>query len=97
MADAEERAALARLDEAVGELLTRAEHRRTHLEEARERSRELEVLLRKFGQGEEDPSGLQARIAELTKENQELRARVEKGREAVKRLLARIRFLEEQE
>jgi len=97
MAEFTGREALARLDEVVGELLARTEARRSRLRQAEERARELEVLLRKFGQGEEDPSDLQDRVAALKRENQELRARVAKGRDAVQRLLARIRFLEEQE
>lgn len=90
------RGALARLDEVVGNLLARAEVHRARAREAEERSRELETLLRRFADGDENPAGLQTRISELRKENEDLKARVRKGRDQVERLLARIRFLEEQ-
>jgi len=46
--------------------------------------------------GDLEGAGLSRRIAELETENEDLRARMSAVRERVERLLARIRFLEEQ-
>jgi predicted nuclease with TOPRIM domain len=73
----------------VGELRNRA---RT----AEARNGELEALLARFDSGEEDPGAYVERLKALEKENTDLRGRIEQGRDAAERLLARIRFLEEQ-
>ena len=52
-------------------------------------------LLRQFVDGRQDPGELARRVAELEAENQDLRARVAKGREGVDQMLASIRFLED--
>jgi chromosome segregation ATPase len=88
--------AFSRLQRAVGEAGARIEKLRRDLGEARKRGEEIEGLLQKFTGGEEDPASMLARLRVLEAENQDLRARLEKGRDGVDRLLARIRFLEEQ-
>jgi CHASE3 domain sensor protein len=56
----------------------------------------MRELLRKFTEGEEDPARLMTRLRTLESGNQELLDRLQKGKGGVDRLLARIRFLEEQ-
>ena len=57
---------------------------------------ELEGLIRGVTSGERSPREMIDRIDILEEENRDLRARLNQGREGVERLLARIRFLEEQ-
>lgn len=90
-----ERDALARLEAAVARSV--------------ERIRALEAELLRAGSGVEaprearpEPGGEGAaadrsdRSRALERENEELRRRLEEGREGIRRLLAKIRFLEEQ-
>jgi hypothetical protein len=56
----------------------------------------MEALLKRFTEEGEDPRELTARLRTLESDNAELVSRLRKGKEAVDRLLARIRFLEEQ-
>jgi len=80
----------------VDEALETMDDLRSRLGESQARCREMEELLRKFTQGEEDPSRLVSRLARLEEENTDLLDRIRRGREGTDRLLARIRFLEEQ-
>lgn len=88
--------ALARLEEAVEATLSRLGALEADLKESRRQASEMEEVLRKFTGGEEDPSQMVSRLHRLEKENKMLLDRMQKGREGVERLLARIRFLEEQ-
>ena len=88
--------AFPRLEEAVKAACVRIEALRAQLQAAQSQGGEMEELLRKFTGGEEDPAELMARLKRLEAENQEFSDRLQKGREGVDRLLARIRFLEEQ-
>jgi predicted RNase H-like nuclease (RuvC/YqgF family) len=92
-----DRQALSTLESAVSRLLAEAERLRARTALAETRVRDVESLLRRFTKGEEDPARLQRRVTDLRAENRELRKRIEEGGEAVDRLLARIRFLEEQQ
>ena len=56
----------------------------------------MKELLRRFTEGEEEPTRLLSRLSDLEAQNQELLNRLKTGKEGVERLLARIRFLEEQ-
>jgi predicted RNase H-like nuclease (RuvC/YqgF family) len=94
--EATDRQALARLERAVGDLLEETDRLRGRAARSEARVRDLEVLLRRFTKGEDDPARLLARVAEVEAENEELRNRVREGRDGVERLLARIRFLEDQ-
>ena len=85
-----------RLEGAVDSALSRLEGLRADLQVSRKKAGEMETLLRKFTGGEEDPSSLMSRLQRLEDENGVLTERLRKGREGVQRLLARIRFLEEQ-
>ena len=91
-----EREALSRLDEAVGGLLDELERLRKEHGEATSKAAELEELLANFVEGESEPGALVERVRELESENGDLRVRLEEGREGIRRMLARIRFLEEQ-
>ncbi|MFH1765134.1 MAG: hypothetical protein ABIF09_13180 [Gemmatimonadota bacterium] len=84
------------LEEAVKMAAAQLTELRDRLVRAREEGREMKELLRKFTGGEEDPAHLMNRLGELEAENQELLDRMKTGKEGVDRLLARIRFLEEQ-
>lgn len=91
-----ERVVFQRLERAVGEALSRLERTRLRAEAAEARSGELQELLKRFT-GDEGAAGrLLTRLKTLEEQNEDLRTRLEKGRESVERLLAQIRFLEGQ-
>lgn len=91
-----ERAALQALEGAVGRLLERVQTLTRTADKADQRRAEVEELLRRITTGDESPARMHVRLRELEVENDDLRARLGEGRETVERLLARIRFLEEQ-
>ena len=81
------RAALGKLDAAITRLLE-------ELGEAREKA----ATLAKVGSGSgetSDPQELAGRVRKLESENEELRERLESGHEIARRLMAKIRFMEE--
>ena len=91
-----ERAALHELDRAVGGAVERLRSLRARAEGAEARARDLEELLRRFTGDPEEAGRLLGRLRAMEAENADLRARLGKGREGVERMLARLRFLEEQ-
>ena len=91
-----ERAALHRLEGAVDDLLERLAKLRRRLEECTSARAEAEELVRRFTGDEEEAARLLSRIRTLHEENAELRHRLGQGRATVERLLARLRFLEDQ-
>jgi predicted nuclease with TOPRIM domain len=91
-----DREAFDRLEAAVEAALVRVETLRVELRASKEKATEMETLLRKFTGGEEDPASLLSRLQRLEDENGVLTERLRKGRDGVQRILARIRFLEEQ-
>jgi len=91
-----ERQALLRLEGAVGRLLGEMEALRARIRREEARVTEAEALMREVTQGVLDPADLERRVRELDAENADLRARIGEGKEGVERLLARIRFLEDQ-
>jgi predicted nucleic acid-binding Zn-ribbon protein len=91
-----DRQALQALETAVGQALERLEEFRARARVAESQRAELGELLRRFTDDEGEATLLLSRLRALEGENQELRGRLEKGREGVERLLARIRFLEGQ-
>jgi predicted RNase H-like nuclease (RuvC/YqgF family) len=95
-AAAPDEGAFERLEQAVETAVTQLKDLKVRLGESAAEGREMKELLRRFTEGEEDPSRLLTRLKELETQNQELLARLEKGKEGVERLLARVRFLEEQ-
>jgi predicted RNase H-like nuclease (RuvC/YqgF family) len=90
-----DRQAMARLEAAVGRALKQLESLRSRADGAEARVRDVEALLRRFTRGDDDPARLLERLRIAERENGELRDRLDRGREGVERLLARIRFLEE--
>lgn len=91
-----ERAALQSLDGAVGAVIDELTRLRRAVEERDARIREMETLLAELSDGDESPVRMRRRLDHLEVENGELRQRLDEGREGVERLLAKIRFLEEQ-
>jgi predicted nuclease with TOPRIM domain len=92
----DERAALKALEGAVGRLLKRLAGLTVRAEKAEARQAEVEDLLRRITSGDESPAAMHTRLREIEVEADDLRDRLGQGRETVERLLARIRFLEEQ-
>ena len=88
--------ALARLEKAVRAAVASISDLEAQLAESRGKGEEMKELLRRFTGGEEDPAGLLSRLEALEKENRMLRDRLNQGLVGVDRILARIRFLEEQ-
>ena len=90
-----DRESLARLEEAIGRTLLELRGLRERAHRAEDRVRRMEDLLERSGEGV-DPRRMVDRIRMLEEENGDLHRRLSEGRDAVDRLLARIRFLEEQ-
>ncbi len=91
-----DRAALTELESAVGGLLDRLADVSTRAEEAEGKSQELEDLVKRFTGDDAEAGRMLTRLRGLEDENQDLRGRLKKGRAGVNKLLAKIRFLEEQ-
>lgn len=89
-------AAFARLEGAVGRLLDRLSAAKSRAEAAEAKSAELAQLVQRFTGDEAEAGELMTRLRSLEEENQELRSRLERGRTGVERMIARIRFLENQ-
>jgi predicted nuclease with TOPRIM domain len=85
------------LEDAVGDVLDRVTWLHERVALSREKSEELEELLRRFTSHEVDPGEIVGRLRHLEEENNDLRNRIEQGRAGVDRLLAKIRFLEGQQ
>ena len=94
---ASERQAFDALDRAISDALDRLRWMKERTELAEEKSEELEDLLKRFTGQEVDPGQMMSRLRQLEEENAVLRSRLEQGREGVERLLAKIRFLENQQ
>lgn len=91
-----EKAALREMERAVGGALERLRSLRARAEEAESRERDLQELLRRFTGDPEEAGRLLGRMRALQEENADLRERLARGREGVERILARLRFLEDQ-
>lgn len=94
---ARERQPLDELEGAIGDMLDRLTWMNERMTLAQEKSDELEELLRRFTEHEVEPVEMVSRLRVLEEENADLRSRIERGRESVERLLAKIRFLESQQ
>ena len=88
--------ALDGLATAVERSLERVSQLRDRLRAAEHRREELEGLLAKMADGSASPAEMLTRLKSLESENADLSRRLHEGREGVERLLAKIRFLEEQ-
>lgn len=89
--------ALTELESSVHEVLDGLSRLRREGAEQRRRLDEARELLRRVQHGDVDALELTQRLQKLETENAELRRRIERGREGVERLLARVRFAEEQQ
>lgn len=88
--------AFASLEGAVGEVLERLTTMTARAEAAERKSAELNELMRRFTGNPEQAGDILTRLRLLEDENEDLKGRLEKGRAGVDRLLAKIRFLENQ-
>lgn len=87
----------ARLESAVRRLIRRSAELRAELRSARERNRELMELLAPIAKGEASPESVVERLRAAEDGRRELEARLERGRELVRKMMARMRFLEDQD
>lgn len=87
----------ARLESAVRRLIRQSAELRAELQAVRERNRELTGLLAPVAQGEASPESMVERLRAAEEQRRELEQRLARGREVVERMMARIRFLEEQD
>ena len=90
------RVALAALESAVADALSEIQLLKDQLALSKAKNVAAEAVLRKNTQNKGASLDLMDDLAALQNENDDFRARLEQGREAVDRLLAKIRFLEEQ-
>jgi len=87
---------MGRLEGAVARALERVRQLEREVDEARGQTADLDRVLLRVTGGELPPSALLERVQALEGENAALRGRISDGRERIERLLAKIRFLEEQ-
>jgi hypothetical protein len=80
----------------VRRLLKEWEQFRTRADVAESRVRELESALRDVASGGIDPVALTQRVASLEQENRFLARRLDTARVSVKRISARLQFLDEE-
>ena len=73
----------------LGEVTRRAEM-------AEDRNTEFEALIKRFVGDEGDAGQVLHRLAELEEDNENMRSRLEAGQVSVDKLIAKIRFMEEQ-
>lgn len=92
-----ERAALQGLESAVGKLLERVRDLDRRVEKSEARRLEVEDLLKRITTGDASPAEMHGRLRDLETENADLRRRLNDGRETVEGVLAKIRFLEDQQ
>jgi len=85
-----------RLELAVRRLLDEHEAARRRLDQSRRRVAELEEAVRQVASGVIDPAALTARLDALEEENRMLRERLAQAHQAVSRIMARLRFIEEE-
>jgi len=91
-----DRAAFAELESAVAVVLKRLAAASSRATDAESKSVELEEIVRRFTGDEREAGRLLSRLSDLEAENLDLKTRLETGREGIDRLLAKVRYLEEQ-
>jgi predicted RNase H-like nuclease (RuvC/YqgF family) len=94
--DRPEAAALVALERAVEEALARLRDALERATVAEARTAELQRIVERVTGDSGEARRLVGTLGSLEEENGELRRRVEEGRAGVERLLAKIRFLEDQ-
>lgn len=85
------------LERAVSRMLGHLEGMEDRLAASEARSSELGEVVQRFTGEEGEADRILTRLQSLEEENADLRSRLQQGREGVDRLLAKIRFLENQE
>jgi len=85
-----------RLNAAVRGALDEIDRLRAELAQARRQNAEMEDILKGITSGERSPAQMMLELDRAQTQNTDMRERLEQGRDAVERLLAKIRFLEEQ-
>jgi hypothetical protein len=91
-----DRDALRRLEQVVARALQRIRDLESRLAEAERRATDLDQVLFDVTGGDLEPTVFVDSLRGLREENEQLRERLARGRDGVERLLAKIRFLEEQ-
>ena len=91
-----DRVAFSELEGAVGTVLKQLSVAQARAEEAEAKSAEMEEIVRRFTGDEGEAGRLLSQLSALQTENEDLKKRLDTGREGIDRLLAKIRFLEEQ-
>ena len=86
---------LERLSGSVRRLLSEWDRWHKRAASAEARVRELESALREVTSGKVDPVALGERVQALEQENRFLARRLDRARESVKRISARLQFLDE--
>lgn len=94
--DARPDKALQRLEKAVTAALDHVERLEREVVRMEAQGEALEDLLRGVTSGEAGPREMIDTLHVLQEENRDLRRRLDEGRAGVDRLLARVKFLEEQ-
>ena len=93
---AAEQASFAALEGAVGQVLHRLGQEVKRAESAEAKSAELSELVKRFTGDDAEAGRMLTRLKRLEDENSDLRGRLDQGRAGVERMIARIRFLENQ-
>jgi len=94
--EAPEQTAFAALEDAVGQAVGQLTDLMQRAHAAEGRSAELSELVKRFTGDEDEAGRMLTRLKRLEDENVDLRDRLEQGRAGVERMIARIRFLENQ-
>ena len=95
-ASAPEQVAFAQLETAVADAIERLSSMSQRVRAAEARSAEMSELVTRFTGNEAEAGDLMSRLKRLEDENADLRGRLDSGRAGVERMIARIRFLENQ-
>lgn len=90
------REAIGALEAAVGQALERLAAATRRADAAEKKSAELNELMKRFSGSTDEGGEILTRLKHLEDENAELRGRLQQGRTGVERLLAKVRFLENQ-
>ncbi len=91
-----EEEALTVLEAAVAKAVEQLSHMTRRVEDAEAKSTELEEVVKRLTGDVGEASRLLSRLQRLEDENLDLRERLHQGRDGVERLLAKVRFLENQ-
>ena len=91
-----EQAAFVELERMVDAALRHLAEVTRRAEMAEDRNAEFEALIKRFAGDEGDAGQVLHRLAELEEDNEDMRSRLEAGQVSVDKLIAKIRFIEEQ-